>query len=50
VAPVDGRGEGLGGVHLRAVDAATALRAAERRGLPVEGNRITVGGVRFALV
>ena len=45
----DGRPEGLGGVDLRAVDAARAVRAATDRGLPVDGQTVTICGTRFRL-
>jgi catechol 2,3-dioxygenase-like lactoylglutathione lyase family enzyme len=46
----DGRGEGLGGVDLAATDAAEVLKRARDRGLPIDGNCITLGGVRIRLV
>lgn len=50
VAATDGRGEGLGGVDLRAVDREAVLAAARARRLPIEDNAVTVAGTRFALV
>lgn len=45
----DGRGDGLGGITVRAVDADAAIRAAVQRGLPVDGDVITLCGTRFTL-
>lgn len=49
VAADDGRGEGLGGIDLQVHDAAAVRTAAKARGCPVEGDAVTVGGVRFHL-
>lgn len=49
VAAADGRGEGLGGIDLQVRDAAAVRAAAKARGCPVEGDAVTVGGVRFHL-
>ncbi|WP_225783727.1 VOC family protein [Xenophilus sp. Marseille-Q4582] len=46
---LDGRGEGLAGVVLRTRDAAAIRAAAQARGLPVDGDAVTVCGVRFEL-
>ena len=46
----DGRGEGLGGVDIRATDPAAILEAAETRGISVNGNSINICGTRFYLV
>lgn len=46
----DGRGEGLSGLDVRAVDAERALDAARTARCPVEGRTITVCGTRFRLV
>jgi hypothetical protein len=48
VPAVDGRGDGLAGVELIAVDAASALAAARRRGL-VDDAGVTIAGTRFSL-
>jgi len=45
----DGRGDGLGGVTVRAVDADAAFRAAVERGLPVEGDVVMLCGTRFTV-
>jgi hypothetical protein len=45
----DGRGEGLGGVDLKVADRAAILAAATARGMPVDGNTVTVCGTRFRL-
>ncbi len=45
----DGRGEGLGGVDLEAVDAEAVLTAAEARGCGVSGPVVIVCGTRFRL-
>ncbi len=50
VADSDGRGEGLGGIDLHAVDREAALSAAAACGLAVSGDTVTIGGVRFKLV
>jgi hypothetical protein len=50
VPDADGRGEGLAGFDVRAVDRAAALEAARRRGCPVRGDRITVAGIHVDLV
>jgi hypothetical protein len=46
----DGRGEGLGGLDLMATDKAAVLKAARARGLPIDGDTITLAGLRFRLV
>ena len=46
----DGRGEGLGGIDLRATDRAGVLAAAKARDLPVTGDTIELAGIRFRLV
>ena len=46
----DGRGEGLGGVDLVAVDRDRLLRAAEDRGLPIDGDSVLICGTRFRAV
>jgi hypothetical protein len=50
VAAADGRGEGLAGFDVRALDRESALSAARRRGCAVEGSRIAVGGIHVDLV
>lgn len=45
----DGRGEGLGGIDLRVADASAVRERAAARGLPVRGDAVEVGGVRFHL-
>ncbi len=42
-------GDTIVGVDLVAVDAAAALAAASERGLPIEGDTVTICGVRFRL-
>jgi hypothetical protein len=44
------RGEGLGGITLAVKAKSTALAAAQARGLPVEGQVVTLCGTRFRLV
>ena len=44
----DGRGEGLGGIDVAAVDRNRAISAAEDRGLLADG-AIMIGGLRFYL-
>jgi hypothetical protein len=46
----DGRGEGLGGIDVGATNAPQVLRCARDRGLPIDGNCITVCGTRVRLV
>ncbi len=46
----DGRGEGLGGIDLKVVNQEYVLRHAEQQGCSIEGNRVTVCGIRFGLV
>jgi hypothetical protein len=46
----DGRGEGLGGIDLAAVDPERALRSAEARGVPAKDDQILVCGTRVRLV
>ena len=46
----DGRGEGLGGVDVAATGAPEVLKRARNRGLPIDGNCITLCGTRVRLV
>ena len=46
----DGRGEGLSGFDVRAVDRAALLRTARSRGLPASDESVTIGGARIGLV
>jgi len=46
----DGRGEGLGGIDLRATNAHRALKAAEVRGLRAGDDTVLIGGTRMRLV
>jgi catechol 2,3-dioxygenase-like lactoylglutathione lyase family enzyme len=46
----DGRGEGLGGIDVAAADAPEVLKRARNRGLPIDGNCITLCGTRVRLV
>ena len=46
----DGRGEGLGGIDLVAVNPAAALAAAARLGLEVDGDVVHVAGLRCRLL
>lgn len=46
----DGRGEGLGGIDVAAVDRGRALSAARERGLLAEDGTIRICGMRFRLV
>jgi len=50
VLAADGRGDGLGGLDVAATDAREVLRRARGRGLPIEGNCITLCGIRIHLV
>jgi hypothetical protein len=50
VPAADGRGEGLGGIDVRAVDPGRALDAARAAGCPVDGTTIVACGTRFRLV
>ena len=49
VTATDGRGDGLGGMTVRAMDADRAFGAARERGLAVDGDVITLCGMRIAL-
>jgi len=46
----DGRGEGLGGIDVVAVDKDAVLEAAEQRGVRQEDDVLMMGGVRFRIV
>jgi len=46
----DGRGDGLGGMTVHAVDADRAFAAARERGLPVDGDVILLCGTRVRVV
>jgi len=46
----DERGDGLGGIDVAATDAPEVLRRARSRGLSIEGNCITLCGIRVHLV
>jgi len=48
-AVADARGEGVAACGLATVDAQRALATARKRGLRVEGEGVTIGGVRFDL-
>lgn len=50
VRAADGRGEGLGGLDLRAAKPRRIIDAATRRGHRVDGDTVTLCGVRFRLV
>ncbi len=50
VKATDGRGEGLGGIDVEAVDSIGVLKAAKDRGLKVSDTRVMICGVRFNLV
>jgi hypothetical protein len=50
VKETDGRGEGLGGLDLAAVDRKHALEAAEKHGRRIGDDTVMVCGVRFRLV
>jgi hypothetical protein len=49
VPAVDGRGDGLAGVELLAVDPGSALTAARQRGLVDGAGVVTIAGTRFSL-
>lgn len=46
----DGRSEGLGGIDIRSDHKDAVLAAARKRDLPVQGNTISLLGIRFTLV
>jgi len=46
----DGRGEGLGGIDVVAVDKEAVLEAAEQRGVRQKDDVLLMGGIRFRLV
>jgi glyoxalase-like protein len=50
VEATDGRGEGLGGIDVAVADRKRLLEAAERRGLRVADDQVTICGTRFYLV
>lgn len=50
VLAADERGDGLGGLDVAATDAPEVLRRARNRGLPIDGNCITLCGIRIHLV
>jgi hypothetical protein len=50
VRETDGRGEGLGGMDIRAADPERLLRAAEKRGLRTADRMVVMCGMRFNLV
>lgn len=50
VPATDGRGEGLGGMDVRAVNAAAILASARSRNLGVSGATVSMAGMRFRLV
>jgi hypothetical protein len=50
VVAADERGEGLGGIDVAATNASAVLGRARERRLPVEGNCITICGIRVQLV
>jgi len=45
----DGRGDGLAGMSIRVADREAGLAAARERGLPVEGDRVTIAGTHLQL-
>jgi hypothetical protein len=49
VEAVDGRGEGLGGIDIKAVDSAKLIKAANDRGLKTTDSQVVICGVRFNL-
>jgi len=50
VQDTDGRGEGLGGMDIRAADPERLLTAAEKRGLRASDRIVVICGMRFNLV
>jgi len=50
VEATDGRGEGLSGIDMVVADRATLNSAAERRGVKISGDQLTICGTRFYLV
>jgi hypothetical protein len=49
VPDTDGRGEGLGGFDVRAIDRGSILRTAQERGGAVAADQVTIAGVRIRL-
>ena len=45
--PAGPRGEGLDAVEIKVRDVAEVMRRATERGLPCDGDGVTIGGVRF---
>jgi hypothetical protein len=50
VQATDGRGEGLGGIDIKAADKVRLLKAADERGLKVSEAQVMICGLRFNLV
>ena len=50
VQATDGRGEGLGGIDIKAADKMRLLKAADERGLKVSERQVMICGLRFNLV
>jgi catechol 2,3-dioxygenase-like lactoylglutathione lyase family enzyme len=50
VTAADGRGEGLGGVEIAVADIDAVKLDAQKRGLPISGDTVTICGTRFAMV
>jgi len=50
VEEADGRGEGVGGIDIEAVDPEKLLQAAEDRGMRISDTQVIICGVRFNLV
>ena len=49
VPATDGRGDGLGGIDVRAVDRSAAFANAHAAGVPVDGDSIVICGTRFRI-
>lgn len=49
VPATDGRGDGLGGIDVRAVDRSAAFANARAAGVPVDGDSIVICGTRFRI-
>ena len=45
----DGRGEGLGGIDIKAAKSEKILKSAQGRGLKTSAHQVIIGGLRFNL-
>jgi hypothetical protein len=50
VKEIDGRGEGLGAIDVKAVDRKKLLKEAKERQLQISDSQVMIGGVRINLI